>query len=345
MISSLLLGGPSPRWHRRLPPTMPRCAARVLALLGGALLLVPGAAVAQEAQRDSIPTDVRVGILYQPAFRPGIVMPPIAVDAALQELADSARSILLRDFDYSDRLQVMSVGSDIPLEGPINYGLWDQLGAVWLLIGAIEGPADAPTLRLSLHDVVFRLLQDLRAFDLPPLGHPDFRLSCTKPPIRSCLGPRAVPASPRRGSLTSRPDRADPRSTWSTATATAHGRYPRQFDCPVAVLVSRGDRIAYMSYKGRPGDLRADPQSRQLAPSGRPARHGYDAGILAGRDATGFRRDRRRPNRDLRLQRHESLLCRAEDVRPLSNSLSPTFSPDGNVSRLTRTVWDSCTSS
>ncbi len=159
-------GGNARRWH---------AVARVVSLALFILALAPVFAWAQEPERDSIPTDVRVGILYQPVFRPGIVMPAIAVEAEFQELADSVRAIVLRDLDYSDRLQVMRVGEDVPLGGPVNYGLWDQLGAVWLLLGGIEGTPEAPVLRLSLHDVVYSLLQDVRAFELPPLGHADLR--------------------------------------------------------------------------------------------------------------------------------------------------------------------------
>jgi hypothetical protein len=53
-----------------------RFALTLLAVVAGAILL-QDTATAQVPVRDSIPTDVRVGILYQPAFRPGVVMPPV----------------------------------------------------------------------------------------------------------------------------------------------------------------------------------------------------------------------------------------------------------------------------
>ena len=46
-----------------------------IALLAVYLIGFPPAAAGQEPGRDSIPTDVRVGIVYQPGFRPGIVVP------------------------------------------------------------------------------------------------------------------------------------------------------------------------------------------------------------------------------------------------------------------------------
>jgi TolB protein len=310
---------------------MPRCAARVLALLGGALLLVPGAAVAQEAQRDSIPTDVRVGILYQPAFRPGIVMPPIAVDAALQELADSARSILLRDFDYSDRLQVMSVGSDIPLEGPINYGLWDELGAVWLLIGAIEGPADAPTLRLSLHDVVFRLLQDLRAFDLPPLRHPDFRLSLHKAAdqVVSWATSSAGIAATRIAYVAAGPGGSE----IYVVDSDGYGARQVSNDNSIALSPSwspAGDRIAYMSYKGEDPaiyELTLNPGSSHLLVD----LPGMDMTPAYSPDGTQLAFGATVEGRTEIFVYNVTNRCCAErkTFARYANSLSPTFSPDG----------------
>ncbi len=156
---------PAARGRRSRPrapiPSGPTVLAAAAAVVG-CLALAAGRAAAQEPARDSIPTDVRVGILYQPSFRPGVVMPPVEAPPELAELADSVRAIILRDLDYSDRFEPLRVGEEVPLSRPINFGLWDELGAVWLLIGALEGSPDAPVLRLSLHDVVYRLLQDVR---------------------------------------------------------------------------------------------------------------------------------------------------------------------------------------
>ena len=113
-----------------------------LAILTKALALTAlaaPAALAQDLPRDSIPSDVRVGIVYQPSFRPGVVVPRMTAAPGLEVVADSVRTILRRDLDYSDRLEVLAAGEDVPSDGPVNYRLWDQMGAVWLLVGVLAG--------------------------------------------------------------------------------------------------------------------------------------------------------------------------------------------------------------
>jgi len=303
----------------------------MLTILAGALWLAPDAAVGQEAQRDSIPTDVRVGILYQPAFRPGIVMPPMAVDAALQEIADSVRSILLRDFDYSDRLQVMNVGSDVPLEGPINYGLWDELGAVWLLIGAIEGSPEAPTLRLSLHDVVFRLLQDLRAFDLPPLRHSDFRLAVhnAADQVVSWATSSTGIAATRIAYVATGPGGSE----IYVVDSDGYGARQVSHDNSIALSPSwspRGDRIAYMSYKGDDPaiyELSLNPGSSNLLVD----LPGMDMTPAYSPDGTQLAFGATVEGRTEIFVYNLTNRCCAErkTFARYSNSLSPTFSPDG----------------
>jgi TolB protein len=303
---------------------------RSAAILCAGLALAAGSVAAQETQRDSIPTDVRVGILYQPPFRPGIVMPRISVEDTHLELADSVRAIILRDLDFSDRLQVMRVGEDVPLEGPINYGLWDQMGAVWLLIGMIEGPADAPVLRLSLHDVVFRLLQDVRAFELPPLGHTDMRLA-----IHHAADQVVGWATSSPGIAASKVAYvADGAGGSEIYVVDSDGFRPRPISMDNSIALSpawspAGDRIAYMSYQaGDPAiyELSLNPGSSRLlvdlpgmdmtpafSPDGTQLAF---AGTVDGRT-------------EIFIYNLVDRCCaeRATFAR-FSNSLSPTFSPD-----------------
>lgn len=307
-------------------------ACGILVAWVSVLLMFSSVAAAQETGRDSIPTDVRVGILYQPAFRPGIVMPRIAVDPSLQELADSVRSILLRDFDYSDRLQVMNVGADVPLQGPINYGLWDELGAVWLLVGAIEGSVNAPTLRLSLHDVVFGLLQDVRAFDLPPLGHSDFRLALhnAADQVTAWATSSAGIAATRIAYVAAGPGGSE----IYVVDSDGYGSRRVSNDNSIALSPSwspAGDRIAYMSYKSD------DPAIYELTLNPGGSKMLVD---LPGMDMTpSYSPDGTRLAFGATVEgRTEIFLyniaerCCAErkTFARYSNSLSPTFSPDGS---------------
>ncbi|UCF21372.1 MAG: PD40 domain-containing protein [Gemmatimonadota bacterium] len=294
-------------------------------------LALSSAAGAQEPQRDSIPTDVRVGILYQPAFRPGIVMPAIAASQELRELADSVRSIVLRDLDYSDRFEVMPVGEAVPTEGPVNYSLWDELGAVWLLLGAIEGSADGPVLRLTLHDVVFRLLQDVRAYQLPALGQTDFRLAVHGAADQVVEWATSSPglAATRVAYVEKSPGGSEIYVVDSDGFAMR--RVSRDSSIALSPAWSpKGDRLAYMSYQAgdpaiyesdlNPGisTLLVDLPGLDMTPDYSPdgTRLGF-AGTIEGRT-------------EVFIYNLERRCCaeRATFAR-YSNSLSPSFSPDG----------------
>jgi len=135
------------------------------------LSVLPGLARAQD------PGDVRVGITYTPGYLPGLVMTPVESAGAMGDMAMQVDSILRRDLDYADRFQILEVPEDLPTDGPINYGLWNQLGAVWLVVSELTGTPAQPVLRVSLHDVVFSELKEVKAFSLPRPDQTDFRMA------------------------------------------------------------------------------------------------------------------------------------------------------------------------
>ncbi|MEN8143683.1 MAG: hypothetical protein ABFS14_01910 [Gemmatimonadota bacterium] len=138
-----------------------------------AALVVPilaGPALAQD------PEDVRIGITYTPGFRPGLVMTPVTAGPGLEAMGVAVDSVLRQDLDFSDRFQIIESPEAVP-EGPINYGLWNQIGAVWLVTGDLSGTSSAPILRVTLHDVVFGEVKDVRAFSLPSASSPDSRMA------------------------------------------------------------------------------------------------------------------------------------------------------------------------
>jgi TolB protein len=142
----------------------------------GGLLAVLCLAWASPAQSQD-PGDVRLGITYTPGFVPGLVMTPLESDGTMATVAASIDSIVRRDLAFSDRFEIIPVPDGMGGGGPVNYGLWDQLGAVWLVTGAVSGSDRGPVLRLSLHDVVFGELKEVRAFTLAAVGDADFRMS------------------------------------------------------------------------------------------------------------------------------------------------------------------------
>jgi TolB protein len=127
--------------------------------------------------RGQDPGDVRVGITYTPGYLPGLVMTPVEAQGALSANAAQVDSILRRDLDYADRFQIVPVPDDLPTDGPVNYGLWNQLGAVWLVVTELTGTPETPVLRVSLHDVVFSELKEVKAFSLPRPTASGFRMA------------------------------------------------------------------------------------------------------------------------------------------------------------------------
>ncbi|MEJ2547791.1 MAG: hypothetical protein P8125_08230, partial [Gemmatimonadota bacterium] len=139
-----------------------RVAAVLLVVAATGPFVTPGAA--QE------PGDVRIGITYTPGYLPGLVLTPVESADGLEEIARVAETILRQDLDFSDRFEMIEVPGDFRVGEAVNYGLWNQLGAVWLVASQVSGSAAAPVLRISLHDVVFGELKEVRAFSLPAVG-------------------------------------------------------------------------------------------------------------------------------------------------------------------------------
>lgn len=139
-----------------------------------ALVSAAGAGTAGFAQE---PGDVRIGITYTPGYLPGLVLTPVESTEGLQDPARAVEAILRRDLDFSDRFEIIDLPGDFRAGGAVNYGLWNQLGAVWLVASQVSGSSAAPVLRVSLHDVVFGELKEVRAFSLPASGAPDFRIA------------------------------------------------------------------------------------------------------------------------------------------------------------------------
>jgi len=130
----------------------------------------------------AIDRGVRIGIVYRPGVRPGIVVLP-----GSQASLDSVRTIITRDLDYSDRFEVITMpGVDAASLGPaqppvttprtapgLNYPLYRALGADF----AIEARRVGDTTVVVVHDVTAGGIR--RAFRqvLPALGHSGFRLA------------------------------------------------------------------------------------------------------------------------------------------------------------------------
>ncbi len=140
-----------------------------------ALVLVATLAASRAAAQD--PEEVRIGITYRPGYVPALVMTPVKPAGGLDDVAGEVDAIVRADLEFSDRFEILDLPDGLRTDGPVNYGLWSQLGAVWLVTADVSGPPSAPILRVGLHDVVYSNLKNVQAFSLPPLGSEGFRMA------------------------------------------------------------------------------------------------------------------------------------------------------------------------
>lgn len=148
---------------------------------GKALLLLvpwlctPSLAAQQDTSR--LPTGVRLGMIYQPVFRPMLAVRPLTAEPELAATAQEIHTILRTDLDYSDRFQTAEVPERLAT-GLIEYRLWNSLGVVYLVTGSIEAAEGGGSLlRLAAHDVVYGSVKQMQAFPLPHTGARELRMA------------------------------------------------------------------------------------------------------------------------------------------------------------------------
>jgi TolB protein len=138
---------------------------RLSRLLETGVVLV-GLMVASSASAQDTTRGVRIGLRYDPSTKPGIVVLPISGPGG-----DSIRAILERDFDYSDRLTVVSISSaDAQLlrvesasgSAPLNFPLFAKLGAA----GVLQVTPTLTGLHCTLYDVARARVASVEEFRL-----------------------------------------------------------------------------------------------------------------------------------------------------------------------------------
>ncbi len=128
------------------------------------------------AQIDSIP-GVTLGLLYESEFQPALAVQPFSGRLGGETLAPRVEAIIARDLRYSDRFEIMDSLPASLVRDEIDYQLWDQLGAVWLVSGSLEGAGSGFVLVLELHDVVYGEIREQGRFPVPDAGDDDFRMA------------------------------------------------------------------------------------------------------------------------------------------------------------------------
>jgi TolB protein len=147
---------------------------RVLAILAGALSVATLPALGQDTTQQQR-QGVRLGLLYQPGIKPGVVVLPI------RDGGDSLRAIIQRDLDFGDRVDVIGregtatyAVAEQGATGALNYSLWKTLGAH----AVVQGSMTAGGVRVALHDVGASRVLQVQDFPLPPdQGSDSWRLA------------------------------------------------------------------------------------------------------------------------------------------------------------------------
>ncbi len=146
--------------------------AVVIPLLAAAL---PAGAGAQEPE-DTFP-GVRLGLIYETSYQPALAIKPFTSRFGGGDVGLLAEAIMARDLRYSDRFEMMdSIPASLVGEG-VDYTLWDQIGATWLLTGQVEGLGEGFILVLELHNVVYGEVREQERFPLPDPASDTFRMA------------------------------------------------------------------------------------------------------------------------------------------------------------------------
>src|SRR5512132_4243124 len=124
---------------------------RLLSLAAFVAVAVSAAATTACAQDTTTKAPgVRLGLSYPRGSIPRVIVLPIDSTAG-----DSARTIIQRDLDYSDRVSPIPLDAStlmglLPAAGQEpNYALFSQLGAA----AVVQGTRTANGLRMALYDV------------------------------------------------------------------------------------------------------------------------------------------------------------------------------------------------
>jgi len=301
------------------------CAAALAAL-------IPLEAQGQEV-RDTFP-GVRLGLIYEAGFEPALAIKPFTSRFGGGGAETQVEAMIARDLRYSDRFSLMdSIPASLVGQG-VDYNLWDQLGATWLLTGQVEGLGEGLVLVLALHDVVYAETREQGRFPLPDPASVDFRMAVHRVSdeiVQWVFGEPGMAASRIAFSMTGRDGNQE------LYLIDSDGENLRRITNNGSVSMSpawhpSGQKLAYNSFKPEDGvpkifemDLITN-QERVLAPGREgqqmtPAYHPNGREIvfgLMGNNRTGiFSYDWERDCCMTHLQGG-----RWED-------LSPTFSPDG----------------
>jgi TolB protein len=286
------------------------------------------------AQEDDRFPGVRLGLVYDPnAYLPGVAIKPLTGRFGGDEIAAQVEAILGRDLRYSDRFDIIDSLPPSLAEDGVNYGIWDGLGAVWVVSGQVEGSGDAYVLSLELHDVVYSQRRQRGRYPLPPPDDDGFRMAVHGAADQIVEWITGEPGMAASRIAFSRRDGDGNQEIWMV---DADGENLRRVTRYGSITMSPawspdGSRLAYMSYKsgsariheldlatGAEKALPADGDALYMTPAYHPdGRRIAFAVVGAGRPGLF--------SYDL-----ASGCCLTQlSSAPRHEDISPTYSPDG----------------
>ena len=326
-----------------------RAAGRLggLAACGCAVLLTAQPLNRLTAQdTTSIDRGVRIGIIYRPGVRPGLVMLPRAGMGL-----DSVRAIVARDLDYSDRFEVITLpgGDSIRLAGSptstrgtgrrpggtaatggaqsgstLNYPLYQALGADF----ALDITAAGDTTVATLHDIAAAGIRRTVRARFPRPGDPDFRMAVHRladQALQAALGTSGIAATRvlfvRDGKVYQiDEDGADSKLVSSTdrqAMSPAWGADGRHF--------------AYMEFQAGKGWLYLQEMAtgKRTAVSTTGSALDFTPAFSPDGQTLAFSRATEEGTDLYTINIKNNCCLRRLTVGRFSDNLSPTFSPDG----------------
>jgi TolB protein len=141
------------------------------------LVALASSTMAQSVEaQDQIP-GVSLGLVYSGSYLPALAVQPFTGRFGGTGLAPEVEVIVGGDLRNSDRFEVIDALPDGFLVDQVDYTLWNRLGAVWLVTGALEGAGDGYVLLLELHDVVYGEVRERGRFRVPGPSDSDFRMA------------------------------------------------------------------------------------------------------------------------------------------------------------------------
>jgi TolB protein len=144
--------------------------------LMAALALIAWTGPQRLSAQDQIP-GVSLGLVYTGSYVPALAVQPFTGRFGGAGLAPEVESIVSTDLRNSDRFEMLDRLPDGFVRDQVDYALWDRLGAVWLVTGAVEGAGDGYVLLIELHDVVYGEVRERGRFRVPSPSDPDYRMA------------------------------------------------------------------------------------------------------------------------------------------------------------------------